>query len=52
LLIASPLPRISGGQAIAVRDFCPWLAYVVIYRLRGDSVQIVAIFHTARTRRF
>lgn len=28
------------------------LPYIVIYRLRSDSVQIVAIFHTARNRRF
>lgn len=28
------------------------LPYVVIYRLRGESAHIVAIFHTARNRRF
>lgn len=28
------------------------LPYIVIYRLRSDSVQIVAIFHTAQDRRF
>jgi toxin ParE1/3/4 len=28
------------------------LPYVIIHRIHGESVQIVAIFHTARNRRF
>jgi toxin ParE1/3/4 len=30
----------------------PGLPYVVIHRVSGDTVKIVAIFHTARNRRF
>jgi toxin ParE1/3/4 len=28
------------------------LPYVIIHRIQGESVQIVAVFHTARNRRF
>lgn len=41
-------PSHRGARFLSVAG----LSYVVIYRLRGESVQIVAIFHTARNRRF
>jgi toxin ParE1/3/4 len=28
------------------------LPYVIIHRIQGESVQIVAVFHTARNRQF
>lgn len=28
------------------------LPYIVIYRVAGDTVKIVAVFHTARNRKF
>jgi plasmid stabilization system protein ParE len=30
----------------------PGLPYVVIHRIRGDTVSIVAVFHTSRNRQF
>lgn len=30
----------------------PGLPYIVIHRLRGDAVSVVAVFHTARKRQF
>jgi plasmid stabilization system protein ParE len=28
------------------------LPYIVIHRVVGDAVQVVAVFHTARNRKF
>ena len=39
--------RVPGTRVLAV----PGLPYVVIHRVRGDSVHIVAVLHTARGRR-
>jgi toxin ParE1/3/4 len=39
--------RVPGTRVLAV----PGLPYVVIHRVRGDSVDIIAVLHTARARR-
>jgi len=39
--------RVPGTRVLAV----PELPYVVIHRVRGDSVDIIAVLHTARGRR-
>ena len=39
--------RVPGTRVLAV----PGLPYVVVHRIRGDSVDIVAVLHTARRRR-
>ncbi len=44
--IGRPGPR--GIRLISV----PGLPYVVIHRIRGDTVSIVAVFHTSRNRQF
>jgi toxin ParE1/3/4 len=44
--IGRPGPR--GARLISV----PGLPYVVIHRIRGDAVSIVAVFHTSRNRQF
>jgi plasmid stabilization system protein ParE len=44
--IGRPGPR--GARLLSVAR----LPYVVIPRIRGDAVSIVAIFHTARNRKF
>jgi toxin ParE1/3/4 len=41
-----PGPR--GARLMSV----PGLPYVVIHRIRGDSVSIVAVFHSSRNRQF
>jgi toxin ParE1/3/4 len=50
-LAVSPLSarrgHVPGTRILAV----PRLPYVVIHRVRGDSVDIVAVLHTARRRR-
>jgi toxin ParE1/3/4 len=44
--IGRPGPR--GARLISV----PGLPYIVIHRIRGDAVSIVAVFHTSRNRQF
>lgn len=44
--LGRPGPR--GVRLLSVAG----LPYVVLYRMRHEAVQIVAIFHTARNRRF
>ena len=39
--------RVAGTRVLAV----PGLPYVVIHRVRGGSVDIIAVLHTARRRR-
>jgi toxin ParE1/3/4 len=39
--------QVPGTRVLAV----PGLPYVVIHRVRGDTVDIVAVLHTARQRR-
>lgn len=41
-------PGHRGARFLSVSG----LPYVIIYRLRGERVEIVAIFHTSRNRRF
>jgi plasmid stabilization system protein ParE len=41
-----PGPR--GARLLSV----PGLPYVMIHRIHGDVVKIVAVFHTSRNRRF
>jgi toxin ParE1/3/4 len=51
LLAASPFlgrPGRRGARFLSVAG----LPYVIIYRVTADSVRIVAVFHTARNRRF
>ena len=38
---------VAGTRLLAV----PGLPYVVIHRIRGDTVDIIAVLHTARRRR-
>lgn len=45
--LSARLGRVPGTRVLAV----PGLPYVVIYRVRGDSVDIIAVLHTARGRR-
>lgn len=50
-LSASPYLGRPGHRGVRFLSVAG-LPYVVIYRLHGESVQIVAVFHTARNRRF
>lgn len=38
---------VAGTRLLAV----PGLPYVVVHRVRGDTVDIIAVLHTARRRR-
>lgn len=38
---------VAGTRLLAV----PGLPYIVVYRVRGDKVDIIAVLHTARRRR-
>jgi plasmid stabilization system protein ParE len=38
---------VSGTRLLAV----PGLPYIVVHRIRGDVVEIIAVLHTARRRR-
>jgi toxin ParE1/3/4 len=44
--LGRPGPR--GTRLLSV----PGLPFVVIHRVRGDAVSIVAVFHTSRNRQF
>lgn len=44
--LGRPGPR--GARYLSI----PGLPYIAIYRIRADLVQVVAVFHTARNRRF
>jgi toxin ParE1/3/4 len=44
--LGRPGPR--GARLLSVAG----LPYVIIHRLRGDTVSIIAVFHTSRDRRF
>lgn len=44
----SARPGPGGTRLLSV----PGLPYIVIYRVAGDAVKIVAVFHTARNRKF
>ena len=46
-LFYSGRPGPHGTRILSVSG----LPYVVIHRVRGDTVDIVAVFHTARNRR-
>jgi toxin ParE1/3/4 len=51
LLATSPFlgrPGRRGARFLSIAG----LPYVIIYRVAGDSVRIMAVFHTARNRRF
>ena len=45
--LSARLGRVPGTRVLAV----PGLPYVVIHRVRGGSVDIVAVLHTAQRRR-
>jgi toxin ParE1/3/4 len=41
-------PAHRGARFLSISG----LSYVVIYRIRGGTVEVIAIFHTSRNRRF
>jgi toxin ParE1/3/4 len=45
-LSGRPGPR--GTRLLSI----PGLPYIIIHRIRDDTVRIVAVFHTSRNRRF
>ena len=51
LLEGSPHIGRPGPQGVRLLSV-PGLPYVVIHRIRGDAVSIVAVFHTSRNRQF